>query len=165
MRKDFLWGGAVAAHQVEGGYNEKGKGLNVSDMMTVGGVGKKRQITDTILPNEFYPNHEAIDFYHHYKEDIALFKEMGFKCFRTSISWARIFPQGDELEPNEDGLKFYDEMFDELLKNGIQPVITLSHFEMPYGLVKKYGGWRNRKLIDCFVRFAKVCFERYQDQV
>ena len=165
MRKDFLWGGAVAAHQVEGGYNEKGKGLNVSDMMTVGGVGKKRQITDTILPNEFYPNHEAIDFYHHYKEDIALFKEMGFKCFRTSISWARIFPQGDELEPNEDGLKFYDEMFDELLKNGIQPVITLSHFEMPYGLVKKYGGWRNRKLIDCFVRFAKVCFERYQHQV
>ena len=126
---------------------------------------KKRQITDTILPNEFYPNHEAIDFYHHYKEDIALFKEMGFKCFRTSISWARIFPQGDELEPNEDGLKFYDEMFDELLKNGIQPVITLSHFEMPYGLVKKYGGWRNRKLIDCFVRFAKVCFERYQHQV
>ena len=90
---------------------------------------------------------------------------MGFKCFRTSISWARIFPQGDELEPNEDGLKFYDEMFDELLKNGIQPVITLSHFEMPYGLVKKYGGWRNRKLIDCFVRFAKVCFERYQHQV
>ena len=165
MRKDFLWGGAVAAHQVEGGYNEKGKGLNVSDMMTVGGVGKKRQITDTILPNEFYPNHEAIDFYHHYKEDIALFKEMGFKCFRTSISWARIFPQGDELEPNEDGLKFYDEMFDELLKNGIQPVITLSHFEMPYGLVKKYGGWRNRKLIDCFVRFAKVCFERYQHKV
>ena len=165
MRKDFLWGGAVAAHQVEGGYNEKGKGLNVSDMMTVGGVGKKRQITDTILPNEFYPNHEAIDFYHHYKEDIALFKEMGFKCFRTSISWARIFPQGDELEPNEEGLKFYDEMFDELLKNGIQPVITLSHFEMPYGLVKKYGGWRNRKLIDCFVRFAKVCFERYQHQV
>ena len=165
FRKDFLWGGAVAAHQVEGGYNEKGKGLNVSDMMTVGGVGKKRQITDTILPNEFYPNHEAIDFYHHYKEDIALFKEMGFKCFRTSISWARIFPQGDELEPNEDGLKFYDEMFDELLKNGIQPVITLSHFEMPYGLVKKYGGWRNRKLIDCFVRFAKVCFERYQHKV
>ena len=165
MRKDFLWGGAVAAHQVEGGYNEKGKGLNVSDMMTVGGVGKKRQITDTILPNEFYPNHEAIDFYHHYKEDIALFKEMGFKCFRTSISWARIFPQGDELEPNEDGLKFYDEMFDELLKNGIQPVITLSHFEMPYGLVKKYGGLRNRKLIDCFVRFAKVCFERYQHKV
>ena len=165
MRKDFLWGGAVAAHQVEGGYNEKGKGLNVSDMMTVGGVGKKRQITDTILPNEFYPNHEAIDFYHHYKEDIALMAEMGFKCFRTSISWARIFPQGDELEPNEEGLKFYDEMFDELLKNGIQPVITLSHFEMPYGLVKKYGGWRNRKLIDCFVRFAKVCFERYQHQV
>ena len=165
MRKDFLWGGAVAAHQVEGGYNEKGKGLNVSDMMTVGGVGKKRQITDTILPNEFYPNHEAIDFYHHYKEDIALFKEMGFKCFRTSISWARIFPQGDELEPNEDGLKFYDDVFDELLKYGIEPVITLSHFEMPYHLAKEYGGFMNRKTIDFFVKFAEVCFKRYKNKV
>ncbi|MFQ6793238.1 MAG: 6-phospho-beta-glucosidase [Thomasclavelia sp.] len=165
MRKDFLWGGAVAAHQVEGGWNEGGKGPNVSDMMTVGGVGKNRQITDTIIEGEYYPNHEAIDFYHHYKEDIALFKEMGFKCFRTSISWARIFPEGDELEPNQAGLEFYDEMFDELLKNDIEPVITLSHFEMPYGLVKKYGGWRNRKMIEFFERFARVCFERYQDKV
>ena len=139
MRKDFLWGGAVAAHQVEGGWNEGGKGPNVSDMMTVGGVGKERRITKTIIDGEYYPNHEAVDFYHRYKEDIALFKEMGFKCFRTSISWARIFPEGDEVTPNEAGLQFYDDMFDELLKNGIEPVITLSHFEMPYGLVEKYG--------------------------
>ncbi len=165
MRKDFLWGGAVAAHQVEGGFNEGGKGPNVSDMMTVGGHGVPRVITDTILEDQFYPNHEAIDFYHHYKEDIALFKEMGFKCFRTSISWARIFPNGDELEPNEEGLKFYDALFDELLANGIEPVITLSHFEMPYGLVKNYGGWRNRQMIEFFVRFAKVCFTRYQHKV
>ena len=160
MRKDFLWGGAVAAHQVEGGFNEGGKGPNVSDMMTVGSATTRRKITKTIEPDQFYPNHTAIDFYHHYKEDIALFKEMGFKCFRTSISWARIFPMGDEETPNEEGLKFYDDMFDELLKNGIQPVITLSHFEMPYHLVEKYGGWRNRKMITFFVRFAKVCFER-----
>ena len=165
MRKDFLWGGAVAAQQVEGGFNEGGKGPNVSDMMTVGSATTRRKITKTIEPDQFYPNHTAIDFYHHYKEDIALFKEMGFKCFRTSISWARIFPMGDEETPNEEGLKFYDEMFDELLKNGIQPVITLSHFEMPYHLVEKYGGWRNRKMITFFVRFAKVCFERYHNKV
>ncbi|MCD7839809.1 MAG: 6-phospho-beta-glucosidase [Erysipelotrichaceae bacterium] len=166
MRDDFLWGGAVAAHQVEGGWNEGNKGPNVSDILTVGSHQKPRLITENI--NEdlyYYPNHEAIDFYHHYKEDIALFKEMGFKCFRTSISWARIFPEGDETNPNEEGLQFYDELFDELLKNDIQPVITLSHFEMPYGLVKKYGGWRNRQLIDFFVKFAKVCFERYHTKV
>ena len=123
MRKDFLWGGAVAAHQVEGGYNEKGKGLNVSDMMTVGGVGKKRQITDTILPNEFYPNHEAIDFYHHYKEDIALFGEMGFKTFRLSIAWTRIFPNGNEEKPNEAGLKYYEDIFRECHKYGIEHLV------------------------------------------
>ncbi|WP_156332204.1 family 1 glycosylhydrolase, partial [Clostridium paraputrificum] len=112
-----------------------------------------------------YPNHEAIDFYHRYKEDIALFAEMGFKCFRTSIAWSRIFPNGDELEPNEEGLKFYDDMFDELLKYNIEPVITLSHFEIPYGICKKYGGWRNRKVIDMFVRFATTVMERYKDKV
>lgn len=165
MQDNFLWGGAVAAHQVEGGWKEGGKGPNVSDIMTVGSHASPRKITPVIDENEYYPNHEAIDFYHRYKEDIALFKEMGFKCFRTSISWARIFPQGDEEQPNIEGLKFYDDLFNELLKNDIQPVITLSHFEMPYGLVEKYGGWRNRKLITFFERFARVCFERYHHQV
>lgn len=165
MKASFLWGGAVAAHQVEGGWRDGGKGINVSDIMTVGSHASPRKITPVIDENEFYPNHEAIDFYHRYKEDIALFKEMGFKCFRTSISWARIFPQGDEEQPNEAGLKFYDDLFDELLKNDIQPVITLSHFEMPYDLVTKYGGWRNRQLITFFERFARVCFERYKDKV
>ena len=165
LKKDFLWGGAVVAHQVEGGWRDGGKGINVSDIMTVGSHASPRKITPVIDENEFYPNHEAIDFYHRYKEDIALFKEMGFKCFRTSIAWTRIFPLGDEDEPNEEGLQFYDDLFDELLKNDIQPVITLSHFEMPYGLVTKYGGWRNRQLITFFERFARVCFERYKDKV
>lgn len=165
LPKNFLWGGAVAAHQLEGGWNEGGKGPNVCDVLTQGAHGVLRRITDEVLPGEIYPNHEAVDFYHHYKEDIALFAEMGFKCFRTSIAWTRIFPMGDEAEPNEEGLQFYDDMFDELLKYGIEPVITLSHFEMPLHLAKEYGGWMNRKVIDFFVKFATVCFERYKDKV
>lgn len=165
LPKNFLWGGAVAAHQLEGGWNEDGKGPNVCDVLTAGAHGVLRRITDTVEPGERYPNHDAIDFYHHYKEDIAMFGEMGFKCFRTSIAWARIFPNGDESEPNEAGLKFYDDMFDELLRHGIEPVITLSHFEMPLHLAKEYGGWMNRKVIDFFVKFAKVCFERYSGKV
>ena len=165
FRKGFLWGGAVAAHQLEGGYDKGKKGLSIMDVTTGGDVNTKRRVTDGILPGENYPNHEAIDFYGHYREDIRLFAEMGFKCFRTSIAWTRIFPKGDEEKPNEAGLKFYDDMFDECLKYGIEPVITLSHFEMPLHLVKKYGGWRNRKLIDFFVKFAVTCFERYKDKV
>lgn len=132
LPKDFLWGGAVAAHQIEGGWNKGGKGVSVADVMTGGTRTSMRKITDGVIEGEFYPNHEATDFYHHYKEDVALLAEMGFKCFRTSIAWTRIFPNGDEAEPNEEGLKFYDDLFDELLKYGIEPVITLSHFEMPY---------------------------------
>ena len=144
FRSDFLWGGAIAAHQAEGAWNEGGKGPSVADVMTAGANGVPRRITDGVIDGENYPNHEAIDFYHHYKEDIKLFAEMGFKCFRTSIAWTRIFPNGDEIEPNEEGLKFYDDLFDECLKYNIQPVVTLAHFEMPYGLVKKYGGFRSR---------------------
>ncbi|MDE7310156.1 MAG: 6-phospho-beta-glucosidase [Eubacterium sp.] len=165
FQKGFLWGGAVAAHQLEGGYDKGGKGLSIMDVVTAGDVNTKRRVTDGILDGEYYPNHEAIDFYSHYKEDIQLFAEMGFKCFRTSIAWTRIFPHGDEEQPNEEGLQFYDDMFDECLKYGIEPVITLSHFEMPLHLVKKYGGWRDRRLIDFFVRFAEVCFTRYKDKV
>lgn len=165
MKKDFLWGGAVAAHQVEGAYQAGGKGLSIADVMTNGSRTCAREITDGIVDGKYYPNHEGIHFYDHYKEDIALFAEMGFKCFRTSIAWSRIFPNGDEEQPNEEGLKFYDSLFDELLKYNIEPIITLSHFEMPYGLVKKYGGWRSRKLIDFFVRFSLTCMERYKDKV
>lgn len=165
FKENFLWGGAVAAHQVEGGWNKGGKGPSIADVMTAGAHGVPREITDGVMKGKYYPNHEAIDFYGHYKEDIALFADMGFKCFRTSIAWSRIFPKGDELEPNEEGLKFYDDMFDELLKHGIEPVITLSHFEMPYHLAKEYGGWRNRKVIQFFVRFATTVMERYKNKV
>lgn len=165
LPKDFLWGGALAAHQFEGGWNAGGKGPSVVDVMTAGAHGVPRKITDTIEENEFYPNHEAIDFYHRYKEDIALFAEMGLKCLRTSIGWSRIFPKGDEDTPNEEGLQFYDNVFDELLKHGIEPVITLSHFEMPLHLAREYGGFRNRKVVDYFVKFAEVCFDRYKDKV
>ena len=163
--KGFLWGGAVAAHQLEGGWQEGGKGVSVADVMTAGRHGVPREITEGVLPGKNYPNHEGIEFYYRYKEDIALLAKMGFKCFRTSIAWTRIFPNGDETEPNEAGLKFYDDLFDEMHKYGMEPVITLSHFEMPYHLVTEYGGWRNRKLVDFFVRFATVCFERYKHKV
>ncbi|MBM7653878.1 6-phospho-beta-glucosidase BglA [Neobacillus cucumis] len=165
LPKDFLWGGALAAHQFEGGWNQDGKGPSVVDVMTAGAHGVARKITDTIEENEFYPNHEAIDFYNRYKEDIALFAEMGLKCLRTSIGWSRIFPNGDEAEPNEGGLQFYDNVFDELLKYGIEPVITFSHFEMPLHLAREYGGFRNRKVVDFFAKFAEVCFNRYKDKV
>ena len=163
--EEFLWGGAVAAHQVEGGWNEAGKGLSIADVMTAGGNGIPRKITDGVLADEYYPNHEAIDFYHRYKEDIQLFKELGLKAFRTSINWTRIFPKGDETEPNEAGLQFYDELFDELLANGIEPVITLSHFEIPYHLYETYGGFRNKKLIDFFLHYAKTVMTRYRNKV
>ena len=163
--RDFLWGGAVSAHQLEGGYDKGGKGLSIADVMSAGANGRDREITDGILPGYYYPNHEAIDFYTRYKEDIRLFAEMGFRCFRTSIAWTRIFPNGDEEEPNEEGLRFYDDLFDELLKYNIEPVITLSHFEMPLHLVKKYGGWRDRRLIGFFVKFAETVMRRYKDKV
>ncbi|SDZ85153.1 6-phospho-beta-glucosidase [Thalassobacillus cyri] len=165
MPKDFLWGGALAAHQFEGGWNKGGKGPSVVDVMTAGAHGVPRKITQTIEDDEFYPNHEAIDFYHHYKEDIALFAEMGLKCLRTSIGWSRIFPNGDEDEPNEEGLQFYDDVFDELIKHGIEPVITLSHFEMPLHLAREYGGFRNRKVVSFFEKFAETCFKRYKNKV
>ncbi|GGB05972.1 6-phospho-beta-glucosidase [Agarivorans gilvus] len=165
LPKDFLWGGAVAAHQVEGAWNKDGKGVSIVDVLSKGAHGVDRIITDGVQDDVMYPNHEAVDFYSHYKEDITLFAEMGFKCFRTSIAWPRIFPNGDETSPNEAGLQFYDELFDELLKYNIEPVITLSHFEMPLHLVKHYGGWYNRGLIEFFVNFSRCVFERYQNKV
>jgi len=165
LPENFLWGGAVSAHQLEGGWDKGGKGISIADVMTAGRHGVPRKITDGVQEGYYYPNHEAIDFYSRYKEDIKLFAEMGFKCFRTSIAWTRIFPNGDEDRPNEEGLKFYDDLFDELLKYNIEPVITLSHFEMPYHLVKHYGGFRNRKLIDFFVKYAETVMKRYKDKV
>lgn len=165
IAKNFLWGGAIAAHQAEGAWNVDGRGPSTADVMTAGGNGIPRKITKGVLEGEYYPNHEAIDFYHSYKEDIKLFKELGLKCLRTSISWSRIFPKGIEEEPNEAGLMYYDRLFDELLENGIEPVITLSHFEMPYYIYEKFGGFANKEVIPLFVKFAKCVFERYKDKV
>ncbi len=163
--RNFLWGGAVAAHQLEGAWDVDGKGASIADVMTQGSANKSRKITNGILPGYYYPNHDGIDFYHRFRDDIKLFAEMGFKCFRTSIAWTRIYPNGDEKKPNEKGLEFYDQLFDELLKYNIQPVITLSHFEMPLHLVQKYRGWKSRKVINFFIKFAKTVFKRYKDKV
>ncbi|MFL2140713.1 6-phospho-beta-glucosidase [Ruoffia sp. FAM 26254] len=166
LPKDFLWGGAVAAHQIEGAWDVAGKGPSIADVMTAGGNGIDRKITtEGVLSSEYYPNHEAIDFYHRYKEDIKLFKEMGLKVFRTSINWTRIYPNGDDSEPNEAGLQFYDDLFDELLANDIQPVITLSHFEIPLALYHNYGGFRSKKVIDLYVTYAETVMTRYKDKV
>lgn len=162
--KNFLWGGAIAANQAEGAYNEDGKGLSVADILAVG-ADRFKNVELEINGNKYYPSHEAIDFYHTYKEDIRELSELGMKCFRTSIAWSRIFPNGDDKEPNEKGLEFYDNLFDELLKNGMEPVITISHFETPLNLITKYGGWKNRKLIDFYVNYCSVIFNRYKDKV
>ncbi|GAA0815279.1 glycoside hydrolase family 1 protein [Clostridium tertium] len=162
--KNFLWGGAIAANQAEGAYNEDGKGLSVADILPVG-ADRFKNVELEINENKYYPSHEAIDFYHTYKEDIRELSELGMKCFRTSIAWSRIFPNGDDKEPNEKGLEFYDNLFDELLKNGMEPVITISHFETPLNLITKYGGWKNRKLIDFYVNYCTVIFNRYKNKV
>ncbi|WP_440897603.1 6-phospho-beta-glucosidase [Amphibacillus sp. Q70] len=169
LRKDFLWGGAIAANQAEGAYQEDGKGLALVDILPAGGDQRWDALAhpEKALKTTYdhYPSHEAIDFYHSYKEDIKWFAEMGFKVFRTSISWPRIFPKGDELEPNEAGLKFYDDLFDECLKYGIEPLVTINHFDTPLYLATEYGGWRNRKLIEFYERYARVVLERYKDKV
>ncbi|MGN0028063.1 MAG: glycoside hydrolase family 1 protein, partial [Clostridium sp.] len=160
FNEDFLWGGAIAANQCEGAYNEDGKGLSIQDIMPNGIVGP---ISDG--PVEGNLKLIGIDFYHRYKEDIRLFAEMGFKTLRFSIAWSRIFPNGDEETPNELGLKFYDNVIDECLKYGIEPLVTLSHYETPLHLAKTYDGWRNRKLIKFFENYCRVVFERYKGKV
>lgn len=165
MKHDFLWGGATAANQYEGAYLEDGKGLSIADVEKGARHGVPREIHDTVRPGNYYPSHEAIDFYHRYHEDIELFAKMGFTCFRMSINWPRIFPRGDETEPNEEGLRFYDRVFDDLLAHGIQPVVTLSHYETPLYLVQHYGSWRSRELIDFFARYCETVFTRYKGKV
>ena len=167
--KDFLWGGAVAANQCEGAYLEDGKGLTTVDMIPHGEKRMYVKMGDMypveMIEGENYPSHEAIDFYHHYKEDIALFAEMGWNVFRLSINWGRIFPNGDDEEPNEEGLAFYDKVFDECHKYGIEPLVTLCHYEIPWNIVTKYNGFSDRRVIDMFVKYATTCFKRYKDKV
>ncbi|NCH60844.1 glycoside hydrolase family 1 protein [Cronobacter dublinensis] len=157
----FLWGGAIAANQVEGAYLTDGKGLSTSDVQPQGILGP---VVERV-PGDSGIKDVAIDFYHRYPEDIALFAEMGFSCLRVSIAWTRIFPNGDEREPNDAGLAFYDRLFDELAAHNITPLVTLSHYEMPWGLVTQYGGWGNRETIAFFERYARTVFTRYQHKV
>lgn len=157
---DFLWGGAVAANQCEGAYDEDGKGWSTQDLAPKGIVGP---ITDH--PTEDNLKLQGIDFYHRYKEDIALFAEMGFRVFRFSIAWSRIFPNGDDEVPNEAGLAFYDDLIDECRRHGMEPLVTLSHYETPYHLAKAYDGWCSRKLITFFQRYCKCVMERYKGKV
>ncbi len=187
----FLWGGATAANQYEGGWNEGGRGPALTDFTTGGSVKETRKVTWVdkdgnkhktpqihfiddlpeggdhyeVFEDELYPNHEATDFYHHWKEDIALFAEMGFKTFRMSISWSRIYPTGMEDEPNQEGLKFYKDIFTELKAKGIEPLVTIHHFDTPIYLVEKYGDWQDRCYIDLFVKFCKTIFTEYKDLV
>ena len=165
LREDFLWGGAVAANQCEGAWNADGKGASVPDMCTNGSAKEPKWVTTEIRPDRLYPSHEAIDFYHRYEGDIALFAEMGFRCFRLSVNWTRIFPTGMETEPNEKGLEYYDRVFDCCRKYGIEPLVTISHYELPYALVERYNGWESRELIDCYVRYARTLFDRYHGKV
>jgi 6-phospho-beta-glucosidase len=161
----FLWGGATAANQIEGAWNKDGKGVSDADICTGGSHTQNKRITPILEKDTFYPSHDAIDHYHRFKEDIALFAEMGFKVYRFSIAWTRIFPNGEELEPNEAGLEFYDKIIDECLKYNIEPLITISHFEMPFALSAKYNGWADRRVIELFVRYSEVLFKRYQGKV
>ncbi|WP_429164940.1 6-phospho-beta-glucosidase [Aeromonas rivipollensis] len=165
----FLWGGALAANQAEGAHLEGGKGLTTVDMIPHGAnrmavkLGQEQRFT--LRDDEFYPSHEAIDFYHRYKEDIALMAEMGFTVFRTSIAWSRLYPKGDEQEPNAEGIAFYRAMFEECRKYGIEPLVTLCHFDVPMHLVVEYGSWRNRQMVDFFTRYARTCFEAFDGLV
>lgn len=171
--KNFLWGGAVAANQLEGAWLEDGKQPNITDVMV--GIGSKdpgiKWNPDTkkwemaLNPDKMYLSHEGIDFYHRYKEDLALMAGMGFNCFRTSIAWGRIYPNGDEETPNEKGLAFYEDMFKEMKKLGMEPVITLSHYETPLHLLTEYGGWSNEKLITFWKRYVTTLYERFKGVV
>lgn len=163
--ENFLWGGATAANQCEGAWNVDGKGVSISDICTGGKFGQSKMITPVLQEGTFYPSHEAIDHYHRFKEDIALFAEMGFKVYRFSIAWTRIFPNGDEKEPNEAGLKHYEEVIDECLKYGIEPLITISHYEVPFGLTKKCNSWVSREMIDYYLNYCRAIFTRYKGKV
>ncbi len=167
--KDFLWGGATAANQCEGGYNEGNRGLANVDVIPHGKdrfpvmSGEYKMLE--LDKEHYYPALEGIDFYHHYKEDIALFAEMGFKTFRLSIAWSRIYPNGDDETPNEEGLKFYEDIFKECKKYGIEPLVTITHFDCPIHLIKKYGGWKNRQLIEFYKKLVTTLFTRYKGLV
>ena len=169
MPDNFLWGGATAANQCEGAYREGGRGLSSVDVIPFGPdrmpVARGQMKMLACDSEHSYPAHEAIDMYHHFKEDIALFAQMGFKCYRLSVSWTRIFPNGDDETPNEEGIRFYNDLFDECLRNGIEPLVTICHFDTPVALIKKYGGWKDRRMVDAYLRYCEVLFRQYGKKV
>lgn len=187
LAKGFLWGGATAANQFEGGYAEGGRGLSTSDTKTSGAPNRPRRhsfrdecgklvylTSDQVVPagyrcaldpEQYYPSHRAVDFYGHWRQDVELLAELGLTCFRLSVSWTRLFPTGLEEAPDETGLKFYDEVFDALLAHGIEPVVTINHFDMPVGISEEIDGWASRKTIDCYIRLCRALFERYRGRV
>ena len=169
MQEGFLWGGATAANQCEGAYSEGGRGLSSVDVVPFGEdrmkVAKGQMRMLECDDKHIYPSHKAIDMYHHFKEDIKMFAEMGFKCYRLSIAWTRILPNGDDEIPNVEGLRFYHEVFDECLKYGIEPLVTICHFDTPIALIKKYGGWKDCRMIDAFLHLCDILFKNYGDKV
>lgn len=163
--KEFMWGGSISAHQSEGAYNEGGKGLAVMDFVGAGSYTQMRQVYDERDQDIYFPNHTGIDFYHRYKEDIALLAEMGLKALRISIDWSRIYPRGDDEYPNQEGLNYYHSVVDELIKHKIEPIITLYHFEMPIDIVKKYQSWYSRETVELYVKFCKTVITSFKDKV
>ncbi len=174
--ENFLWGGAIAANQAEGAWDVDGKGVSVADIEELPETYNRKEVFNfkhTLEDLEFhlhnekgnYPRRRGIDFYHTYKEDLALMKEMGFRCFRTSVAWTRIFPTGEEEIPNEAGLRYYEELIDEIRKDGMEPILTISHYEMPLHLVQKFGGWYDRRMIELFLRFSRVLLDRFHEKV
>ena len=185
--EDLLWGGASADFQYEGGLKEGSRGLITHDVVTDGSLHRPRMMTyimpdgtigetpmrtsfpkgakGYIDPNRYYPSHKAVDFYHHYKEDIALYGEMGLNTIRLSICWTRIFPTGEEELPNEEGLAFYEDVIDECINHGMTPLVTICHDELPIALADKYDGWASRYVIDCYLKLCKALFERFKGKV
>ena len=163
--KGFFWGGATASNQCEGAWNQDGKGESCADHFTAGTVSQPRLFTETIEEGMNYPSHDGIDHYNRYEEDIRLFAEMGFKMYRLSINWTRIYPNGDDEKPNQKGLDHYRKVFELCRQLGIEPLVTMSHYEFPYGLTKKWNGWQDRRTIDCFVRYTTTIMNEYRDLV
>lgn len=191
LPKNFMWGGASAANQYEGGFDEGGKGLNAIDVLTNGSATEPRKVTwkkddgetgttdlvwgkkfalpkravPQLVDGYYYPSHQGTDFYHHYQEDIKYMAQMGFNVFRLSLNWSRILSNGDDETPNQEGLEFYDKVFAECAKYGIEPLVTLSHYETPLSLIQRFGGWKDRHLIDAFTHYAEIVMKHYKGKV
>ena len=162
---NFLWGGATAAYQCEGAWDEDGKGFAITDLLTAGTRRNPRKLTLEVEPGVYYPAKMGIDHYHRYKEDIKLFAEIGFKVYRMSVSWARIYPNGDDEKPNQKGLDFYRDVFKECHKYGVEPLVSIMHHDTPMALAIKQDGWLSKKTIDAYVKYAKTLFTEYKGLV